>query len=116
MEKSVMQKRIGQNLQNIREAAHLTREDVAAAAGISATYYANLECGNKMMSIETLFALCDVYGVGSDRILFGDSADARLRDIESLLKGKPEPFVLFIENFIRLCGSAHQGAEDNAKK
>lgn len=107
MSKDEMQKTIGQNLQQIREEAHLTREDVAAAAGISATYYANLECGNKMMSTETLYALCGVFGVGADRILFGDSSEARLRDIEKLLKDKPESFILFIEKFIRLYEAEH---------
>lgn len=103
MDKINLQKKIGQNLQSIRAEANLTREDAAAAAGISATYYANLECGNKMMSMETLYALCSAYGVSSDRILFGSSSEARLRDIEKLLKDEPESFILFVEKFIRLC-------------
>jgi len=45
---------IGRNLRNIRAERKLTREQMAELVGVSTTFYANLETGNKMMSVTTL--------------------------------------------------------------
>lgn len=54
MTKEEMQKTIGHNLMRQRLAQNITREQISEKVGISTTFYANLECGNKMMSLVTL--------------------------------------------------------------
>ena len=57
MSKQEMQARYGRKIQEARKERHMTREELADRVGISTTFCANLECGNKMMSVETLYEL-----------------------------------------------------------
>ena len=87
MTKQEMQKLIGHNLMRQRLAQNITREQISEKVGISTTFYANLECGNKMMSLVTLRKLADALCVSTDVLLYGD---------------QPEHYVAYIENVIRL--------------
>ena len=62
MSKQEMQARYGRKIQEARKERHMTREELADRVGISTTFCANLECGNKMMSVETLDKLSEVLG------------------------------------------------------
>lgn len=106
MAKEELQKIIGKNLHRIRSARDLTQEELSEQAGISSTFYANLECGNKMMSIVTLRRLADTLGVSTDSLLYEDREDDRLKSIQLLLKDQPDPVVSFVERMVRLCVSA----------
>lgn len=106
MTKEELQKVIGKNLHRTRFARDLTQEELSEQAGISSTFYANLECGNKMMSIVTLRRLADTLGVSTDSLLYEDREDDRLKSIQLLLKDQPDPVVAFVERMVRLCVSA----------
>jgi len=102
MTKQEMQKLIGHNLMRQRLAQNITREQISEKVGISTTFYANLECGNKMMSLVTLRKLADALCVSTDVLLYGDHASGHVRSIEKLLSDQPEHYVAYIENVIRL--------------
>lgn len=106
MTKEELQKVIGKNLHRTRFARDLTQEELSEQAGISSTFYANLECGNKMMSIVTLRRLADTLGVSTDSLLYEDREDDRLKSIQLLLKDQSDPVVAFVERMVRLCVSA----------
>lgn len=102
MTKQELQKTIGNNLMRQRTTGNLTREQLSEKVGISTTFYANLECGNKMMSLQTLQKLADALCVSTDVLLRGSDVSRRILSIEKLLQDQPEAFVAYIENMIRL--------------
>lgn len=103
MKKQDLQKIIGRNLYHIRTAQNLTREQLAEKVGISATFYANLESGNKMMSLVTLRKLADALCISSDSLLYEDRPNERITSIQMLLQDQPELVVAFVEEIVRLC-------------
>ena len=65
--------------------------------GISTSFYANLERGNKGVSISVLYDLANCLGVSVDYLIYPNQADARIRNIETLLRDKPESFIIAVE-------------------
>ena len=102
MTKQEMQRTIGHNLMKQRVARNMTREQISEKVGISTTFYANLECGNKMMSVMTLRKLADALCVSTDALLYDADTSGRLRSIERLLRDQAENYIAYIEDVIRL--------------
>ena len=102
MDKMELQKYLGVNLQKARTERNMTREQLAEKAGISPTFLANLECGNKMMSVMTLMHLADALGVSVDTLVRGNSSDMQMKNIEILLRDQPADMVRFIEKMTHL--------------
>lgn len=102
MEKVELQKYLGVNLQKARVERKMTREKLAEKAGISPTFLANLECGNKMMSVMTLMHLADALGVSVDTLVRGASSDTQMKNIEILLRDQSADMVRFIEKLTHL--------------
>ena len=103
MQKHDLQQIIGQNLYRIRTANGFTREKLAERAGVSTTFYANLECGNKMMSIITLRKLADALGVSTDSLIYEDRPCEDIDRIQKILRTQPAQTVAFYEELIRFC-------------
>lgn len=102
MEKAELQKYLGVNLQKARVERKMTREELAEKAGISPTFLANLECGNKMMSVMTLMHLADALGVSVDTLVRGASSDTQMKNIEILLRDQSADMVRFVEKLTHL--------------
>lgn len=109
-----LQRIMGNNLYKIRSAQHLTREEVAEKVGISTTFYANLESGNRMMSVPTLRKIVDVLHVSADSILYEEVHDENLKNIEMLLQTQPHEVVSFTEKIVRLIAEELPTAATNA--
>ena len=60
---------IGANLQKARKAKRYTQEEVAKSAGLTTNYYAMLERGESIASLETLYAIFEVLEVDASEIL-----------------------------------------------
>jgi len=73
MSMAKLQKTIGANLQRARKARHFTQEDVAKAVGVTTNYYATLERGEAIASIETMYDIFAVLKVKASDI-FPDKA------------------------------------------
>ena len=69
MEKNELLSIVGRNLQRCRANTGLTQEQIAEQAGISTSFYANLERGNRCMSALVLRDLADALGVSADSLL-----------------------------------------------
>lgn len=102
MKKRDLQKDLGVNLQKARAERNMTREQLAEKAGISPTFLANLECGNKMMSVVTLTHLADALSVSVDTLIRGHISDTKMKDIEILLRDQPEAMICYIEKIAHL--------------
>lgn len=100
MKKEELQKEVGKNLQQARSGQNMTREQLAEKAEISPQFLANLECGNKMMSLPTLCKLADSLCISIDTLVYGYNTNTRLRNIERLLLNQSEEIVQYIEELI----------------
>lgn len=103
MTKKELQKIIGQNLLQARTRLGLTQEDLADKVEISTTFYANLECGNRMMSIVTLRKLAYALCVSTDSLLFDNRPNERTHSIQMMLQNQPTQVVSLSEKIIRVC-------------
>ena len=103
MTKKELQRIIGQNLLHARTRLGLTQEDLADKVEISTTFYANLECGNRMMSIVTLRKLADALCVSTDSLLYDNRPNEQIHSIEMMLHDQPAKVVSLSEKLIRAC-------------
>ena len=103
MTKQELQTVIGRNLRKARLNQHLTIEQLSEQVGISTTFYSNLECGNKMMSLLTFQKLTEVLGVSASTLFGNETDDMHIKDIETLLREQPPQMLAFVEKLLRLC-------------
>lgn len=102
MNKQELQLLIGSNLQKARTEQHLTREQLAEQVGISPTFYANLESGNKMMSLVTLRKLVDTLHISADYLLFGDGETGKINNLNLILRDIPAEKLTLTEKLLRV--------------
>ena len=88
MDKRELATIIGNNLCILRTDSGLTQEELAESAGISTSFYANLERGNKGVSVTVLYKLAECLGVTVDRLLYEPTGDTHVKNIEMLLNVK----------------------------
>lgn len=63
-----LRKSIGANLQKVRKARRFTQREVAERVGLTTNYYATLEQGAAIASVETLYEIFIVLGVQASDI------------------------------------------------
>jgi transcriptional regulator with XRE-family HTH domain len=68
MSEAKLRAKIGANLQKARKAKRYTQEEVAEGAGLTANYYATLERGEAIASIETMYKLFAVLKIKASDI------------------------------------------------
>lgn len=70
--KELNKQEMGIRIRARREALKMTREELAAQLSVSAKFIADIEYGEKGVSIKNLFKLRQILGVSADYILAGD--------------------------------------------
>lgn len=103
MEKSQLMKSVGRKLQHLRDNRGYTQEQIAEKIGISTSFYANLERGNKGMSIFVLRELAEVFDVSVDYLLSIEREEVSIGNIEAMLKKTSPAFVSSMEQLVRVC-------------
>lgn len=73
MNEAKLRKSIGTNLQKARKTKRLTQREVAEAVGLTTNYYATLEQGAAIASVETLYEIFNFLGIKASSI-FPDKA------------------------------------------
>ena len=78
---------IGKRIRNQREAMHLTRDELASELNVTAKFIADIEYGDKGMSMQTLYKLMQHLNLSADFILERDSLlvaeeDAEIRQLK----------------------------------
>lgn len=101
MTREMINEIVRKNLQKYRMENHLTQEALAEKAGISLSFYSNLERGHKSMSLHVLRKLADSLNVSTDFLLYEDCTEGRIKNISLLLKDKPESFIITVEQVLR---------------
>jgi transcriptional regulator with XRE-family HTH domain len=69
MSEAELRKKIGANLQKARKAKRYTQEEVAKGIDLTTNYYATLERGEAIASVETLYKIFTVLKVKASDIL-----------------------------------------------
>ena len=62
---------IGKRVREYREKLGYTREQFAELIGISVRFTADIELGQKGMSLDTLIKICEILSVSSDYLIWG---------------------------------------------
>lgn len=68
MNERKLKKSIGANLQKARKAERLTQREVAQAVGVTTNYYATLEQGVAIASVETLYEIFAVLHIAASDV------------------------------------------------
>lgn len=93
---------IGKNLLKYRTENNLTQEELAEKVGISTSFYANIERGNRSMSLLVLRNLADALQVSTDALLYEDNSQCHLQSIYTILRNKSDSFIIAAIKMIRL--------------
>ena len=92
--------RIGNQVKRAREAAGLTQEKFAERVSLASKNVSAIERGAAGFSVPTLLRFCDVLGVSSDELLFGDRNQSTGNDAENIAKRlerlSPEQFEIAV--------------------
>lgn len=65
-------RRLGERLRELRSSVRETQADAAAAVGLARPYLSAVEAGRKNITLETLYALAEHYGVDPTELLRPD--------------------------------------------
>ena len=60
---------LGHKVRILRRARCITQEELATQVGISASFLGHIERGTRVLSLDTLLALCDTLGVTPNDLL-----------------------------------------------
>lgn len=93
---------IGKNLLKYRTENNYTQEELTEKVGISTSFYANLERGNKSMSLLVLRNLADALQVSTDALLYECNPQCHMQSIYTILRNKSNSFIIAAEKMIRL--------------
>lgn len=118
MDKQTLMRTIGNNIRNHRKLRGLTQEQLAERAGISTSFCANIERGNKGISLFVLKDISDILEVSVDCLMSAEDDYYYMQDIAALLNGRPKEFIIAVEQIVRICvkefaesGSGQGGTE-----
>ena len=67
-------KQMGKRIRAQREGMHMSRSDLAFELGVSSKFIADIEYGDKGVSIQNLYRLSQILGLSADYILGGEPA------------------------------------------
>lgn len=91
---------IGARLRRQRTKMGLTREQLAELLGVTPKFCADLELGQRGMSVDTLCNLSHVLHLSTDYILFGSQENETLESISAMLHSCPAEKLPYAENLL----------------
>ena len=73
-------KEMGARFKERRVALEISREKLATRLGVTQQFIADIEYGKKGMSLQKLYAVCQILGVTADYLLAGERVDENDED------------------------------------
>ena len=92
---------MGDRIRKHRELLGYTRENLSERLNVSTKFCADIELGNKGMSIETLCKLSKELFISTDYILFGNNNSALDEELTTLVKKCKKEHIPYLKNIIR---------------
>ena len=110
MEREDIAKNLGNNIKRFRLEKGFSQENLALRAGIHPAYLGRLERGEKCLTLDTVFKICDALSVPvADSITFSEKENKSEGDkktveeiIERLPKSKQDKLLDIIKNIAEL--------------
>ncbi len=65
---------MGERIRISREKAHLSREQLAESLDVTSKFLADIECGNRGLSMPKFALLIQILNVSADYLIFGNTA------------------------------------------
>lgn len=107
---------IGKRIRRQREQLSLIREEFSEKVGISPQFLAEIENGKKGMSAETLYKICDTFGISADYILLGrQSANGTPTPAMDMLCNIPTQYTSMVEDILSAFNKTIEIAESKWK-
>ena len=104
MDKTELQKQIGNNVRHYRMEKKLTQDALAALVDINASAITRIEGGQRMMSVMTLKAVADALNVSCDALLNEvGSPSSHRSNIEHMLSKQTDSSLAHLEKIIQAC-------------
>ena len=94
---------VGRNIHKQRKKAGLTQGQLAELAGVGTTFISRVERGEKLMKLQTLYAIAAALHVSCDTLLYEEGSTVKLKNIQQMLAGQTPEFVAGMEALIRVC-------------
>ena len=83
---------MGDKLRQARLQLGLTQGQAAEALSLSESYYSRIECGSRVLGVESLVAVANYYGLSLDYLLMdsthADSDNKLASEIDNAFRGK----------------------------
>lgn len=96
---------LGQRIRHYRQKLHLTQEQLAERAGVSASFMGHIERGSRAASLETVMQLCAALDVTPNDLL-ADEALLMGLDLPDLVTVSPKEIVTGVATLLRNRGKA----------
>ena len=96
---------LGQRIRHYRQKLHLTQEQLAERAGVSASFLGHIERGSRAASLETVMQLCAALDVTPNDLL-ADEALLMELDLPDLVTVSPKEIVTGVATLLRNRGKA----------
>jgi len=94
-------KMVGQRIRKKRDELGLSREKFSELAGISFSFFSDIESGKKGMSISTLQKICTGLGASADYIVMGKERPNDVSNIVELLSNLDVEYLSDAEDIMK---------------
>lgn len=101
MEKRSFNRNVGENIAKNRLCAGLTQDQLAERIGISKSFLAHIEQGDRSISLYNLYMLANALNISIDSLIFGRLKNTYMQDIETTFDGLSEEDIQFLLRLIR---------------
>lgn len=94
---------LGERIRAVRKNRNLTRDELSEMLSISTLFLGYIECGQKGMSIQTLYRICQTLNVSADYILFGKSQnDFHKTEAQMMLDNLNRKYHPLVKEYLQL--------------
>ena len=100
--KKYVQQVLSKNLLYYRQKRGLSQEQLAEMVGISQSFYAKIESGNRLMAIDVLYKLAQQLDVSVDTLLDINADNAQIDNVVSLLHDRSDSDVEAAAQVLRI--------------
>ena len=107
----------GNNLRERRKELKLTQSELATKIGISTSFYANIERGNRFVSLEVLNRLANALNISIGRLFEKHKSNETLENINDMLRMCSQEDLKTVENILEaIIVSLMQSKENSNNK
>lgn len=99
---NISKKSIGKRVARLRKEAGLTQFKLSEMINIHEKNLSAIERGINGLSMDTLIAICEIFNISADYILFGETERSANTPIQSLLAKLEPDLQTYAEDFMEL--------------